>query len=224
MDMDTADRKSLIIGVAGGSGAGKTTVANKIIKKLGNIDAVVIPHDAYYENNNHLPLREREQINYDHPDALETDLLVRHLKELSVGRKIEMPVYDFTTHSRKETGMVVKPAPLIIVDGILIFVEAALREIMDVKIFVNTDSDIRFIRRLTRDMKERNRSMESVIKQYLSTVKPMHTAFVEPSRRYADIIIPEGHRAVSTEMVANMILQALTERNFISPANNNKSK
>lgn len=208
-------KKPFIIGVAGGSGAGKTTVANAIIKELGEIDVAIIPHDAYYKNNNELPLRMREQINYDHPDALETSLLVEHLKQLSTGNEIEMPVYDFTTHSRKEQGVIVKPAPLIIVDGILIFVEENLRDMMDVRIFVNTDSDIRFIRRLRRDMRERSRSMESVITQYLGTVKPMHIAFVQPSRRYADIIIPEGHRSVSTGMVANMIRQTLTKKKLI---------
>ncbi len=208
-------KKPFIIGVAGGSGAGKTTVANAIIKELGEIDVAFIPHDAYYKNNNELPLRMREKINYDHPDALDTALLVRQLKELRAGNDIEMPVYDFTTHSRKKQGVIVKSAPLIIVDGILIFVEKSLRELMDVRIFVNTDSDIRFIRRLKRDMRERNRTMESVIAQYLDTVKPMHLAFVQPSRRHADIIIPEGHRSVSTGMVANMIRQTLTKKKLI---------
>jgi uridine kinase len=220
--METMKRKPFIIGVAGGSGAGKTTIANEIIKELGDAHLVVIPHDAYYKNNNHLPLEERARINYDHPDALETALMVHHLEELRAGREIEMPVYDFTTHTRKAHGITVKPAPLIIVDGILIFVEKALRDLMDVRIFVNTDSDIRFIRRLQRDMNERKRTMESVIEQYLATVKPMHIAFVQPSRRYADIIIPEGHRSVSTGMVASMIRQALIERNPIS-ANDNRS-
>jgi uridine kinase len=152
-------------------------------------------------------MEEREKINYDHPDALETDLLVFHLKELSKGREIEMPVYDFTVHNRKKEGIIKKPAQVIVLDGILIFVEKELRELMDVRIFVNTDNDIRFIRRLKRDMRERNRSMESVIRQYLKTVKPMHIAFVQPSRRYAHIIIPEGYSAVSASMVVNMIRQ-----------------
>lgn len=205
--------KPFIIGVAGGSGAGKTTIANEIIKELGEVNVVIIPHDAYYRNNNHLPFWEREQINYDHPDSLETELLVFHLKELSENREIEMPIYDFTTHSRKKEGIIVKPAPVIIVDGILIYVEQSLRDMMDVRIFVNTDSDIRFIRRLKRDIKERKRSMDSVINQYLSTVKPMHLAFVQPSRRHADIIIPEGHSLVSTSMVAGMIRQHLSQKN-----------
>ena len=207
-------RKPFIIGVAGGSGSGKTTITNEIIKELGDIYVVVIPHDAYYKNNNNLPFWEREKINYDHPDALETDLLVHHLKELVAGREIEMPVYDFTTHSRKKEGIMVKPAPVIIVDGILIYVEKTLRDMMDVRLFVNTDSDIRFIRRLKRDMKVRKRSMDSVVNQYLATVKPMHIAFVQPSRRYADIIIPEGHSEVSTSMVANMIRQSIIEKNI----------
>lgn len=209
--------KPFIIGVAGGSGAGKTTIANEIIKELGEIDVVILAHDAYYKNCNHLPFWEREQINYDHPDALETNLLAQHLQDLVDGREIEMPVYDFTTHSRLDKGIIVKPAPVIIVDGILIYVEKALRDMMDVRIFVNTDSDIRFLRRLKRDMKERKRSMDSVINQYLATVKPMHIAFVQPSRRHADIIIPEGHSIVSTGMVASMIRQSLIERNIVIP-------
>jgi len=205
--------KPFIIGVAGGSGAGKTTIANEIIKDIGELEVVIIPHDAYYKNKNHLPLKEREKINYDHPDALETDLLVQHLKDLVASREIEMPVYDFTTHTRKKAGIKIKPAPLIIIDGILIFVEKELREMMDVRIFVNTDSDIRFIRRLKRDIRERNRTMDSVINQYMSTVKPMHIAFVQPSRRYAHIIIPEGHSDVSTRLVSHMIRQSLESHN-----------
>lgn len=204
--------KPFIIGVAGGSGSGKTTITNEIIKELGNINVVVIPHDCYYKGNTHLEFWEREKINYDHPDSLETDLLVHHLKELCAGREIEMPLYDFTTHSRRKVGVNIKPAPVIIVDGILIFTEQALRDMMDVRIFVNTDSDLRFIRRLKRDMKERKRSMDSVITQYLETVKPMHIAFVQPSRRYADIIIPEGHSAVSTGILSHMIRQSIAER------------
>ncbi len=202
--------------MAGGSGAGKTTITNEIIKELKGIDVAVIPHDAYYKNNNDIPLSERIKVNYDHPDALETNLLVHHLKELCAGREIEMPVYDFTNHSRKETGIMIKPAPLIIVDGILIYVEKSLREMMDVRIFVNTDSDVRFIRRLTRDMKDRGRSMDSVIHQYMETVKPMHIAFVEPSIRFADIIIPLGHSEVSTGLVANMLRESIFRRGLLT--------
>jgi uridine kinase len=216
--------KPLIIGVAGGSGSGKTTIVNQIIKELGNIHVVVVPHDAYYKDNNHLPVEERAKLNYDHPDSLETDLLVQHLKELEEGREIEMPVYDYTIHARKPSGIIVKPAPVIIVDGILIFVEKALRDMMDVKIFVDTDSDIRFIRRLKRDTLERKRSIESIINQYLETVKPMHIAFVQPSQRHADIIIPRGHHTVSTGVVVQMIRQAIVEQNVTKEINDNPKK
>ncbi len=199
------NNKPLVIGVAGGSGSGKTTIINSIIEKINPFDVVTLQHDSYYKNNNHLPLLERENINYDHPDSLETDLLVSNLEGLLEWKEIETPIYDFKTHSRKKKGLIKKPAEVVIVDGILIFVEERLRELMDVKIFVNTDSDIRFIRRLKRDMIERNRSLDSVINQYLATVKPMHLAFVQPSRRFADIIIPEGKSPISTAMVVNLI-------------------
>ncbi len=199
--------KPIVIGVAGGSGSGKTTIINSIIDELIDYDIVTIQHDSYYKDNRHLPFYEREKINYDHPDALETNLLVQHLKELIAGREIEAPVYDFTKHTRKKYGENKKPAQIVIVEGILIFVEKELIELMDVKIFVSTNSDIRFIRRLKRDMAERNRSMDSVINQYLKSVRPMHLSYVEPSRRHADIIIPEGHNPVSTHMVVAMIKQ-----------------
>ncbi len=197
--------KPLVIGVAGGSGSGKTTIIKSFIDSLGPLDAVILQHDSYYRNNNHLPLLERERINYDHPDALESDLMVKNIKDLLNWKETETPVYDFTTHTRKSKGIMKKPAEVIIVDGILIFVEKELRELMDVRIFVNTDSDIRFIRRLKRDIKERKRTMDSVINQYLESVKPMHIAFVQPSRRYADIIIPEGKNPVSTNLVVTLI-------------------
>jgi uridine kinase len=199
--------KPIVIGVAGGSGSGKTTIINSIIDELTDYDIVTIQHDSYYKDNRHLPFYEREKINYDHPDALETNLLIQHLKELIAGREIEAPVYDFTKHTRKKYGEKKKPAQIVIVEGILIFVEKELRELMDVKIFVSTNSDIRFIRRLKRDMAERNRSMDSVINQYLKSVRPMHLSYVEPSRRHVDIIIPEGHNPVSTHMVVAMIKQ-----------------
>ena len=202
-------KKAIVIGVAGGSGSGKTTVANAIKGELKGTDVVILQHDSYYRNNRHLPPPELRTINYDHPDSLETSLLVHHLQELLAGREIEIPVYDFATHARKPSGIIVKPAQVIIVEGILIFVEKELRGAMDVKIFVDTDSDISFIRRLKRDIEERGRGMESVIAQYLETVKPMHTAFVEPSRKYADIILPEGRNPIYTNMVVSMIREQL---------------
>jgi uridine kinase len=202
-------RKPLIIGVAGGTASGKTTIANAIMESINHPQMVMIQHDAYYRDVSHMPPAERAKINFDHPDALETDLMVRHLRELVAGRSIEMPVYDFSTHMRLAKGILKKPAKVIIIEGILIFCEQELRELMDVKIFVDTDNDLRFIRRLKRDIQERQRSLESVIGQYLGTVRPMHIAFVEPSRKYADIIIPEGHNPVSTAMVVTLIRQRL---------------
>ena len=210
-------RKPLIIGVAGGTASGKTTIANAIMESINHPQMVVIQHDAYYKDVSRLPLAERARINFDHPDALETDLMVRHLRELVAGRSIEMPVYDFSTHTRLRKGIIKKPAKVIILEGILIFCEQALRELMDVKIFVDTDSDLRFIRRLKRDIQDRQRSLESVIGQYLGTVRHMHIAFVEPSRKYADIIIPEGHNPVSTALVVTMIRQRLRKGNYDEP-------
>lgn len=197
--------KPMIIGIAGGSGSGKTTVANAIKAELDGLDVAIIHHDAYYRDHSRLPLVQREKINYDHPEALETDLLISHLQSLLEGREVEVPEYDFTSHCRKARGIPVEPAMVIILDGILILAEPLLRKLMDVKIFVDTDHDIRFIRRLERDIHERGRSMDSVIHQYMATVRPMHMAFVEPSRRYADIIMPEGHKPISTRMVVALI-------------------
>lgn len=202
-------RKPLIIGVAGGTGSGKTTIVNAIIEEIGHAGVTVLQHDSYYREISHLPLSERSRINFDHPDALETGLMVQHLRALIAGRAIEMPVYDFASHARLKKGIRKRPAKVIVVEGILIFCERALRELMDVKIFVDTAADLRFIRRLKRDMQERRRSMDSVISQYLGTVRPMHEAFVEPSRKYADIIIPEGHNPVSTDLVVTLIRQRL---------------
>lgn len=202
-------QKPLIIGVAGGTASGKTTIANAILASVGPPQMAMLQHDAYYRDASHLPLAERARINFDHPDALETGLMVQHLRALIAGRAIEMPVYDFASHARLKKGIRKRPAKVIVVEGILIFCERALRELMDVKIFVDTAADLRFIRRLKRDMQERRRSMDSVISQYLGTVRPMHEAFVEPSRKYADIIIPEGHNPVSTDLVVTLIRQRL---------------
>ncbi|MBC7228218.1 MAG: uridine kinase [Thermoflexales bacterium] len=206
-------KRPVIIGVAGGTGSGKTTVAMKILERVGTEHVAYIPHDAYYRDLSHLPLEERARINFDHPDSLETELLVQHLRQLKAGEAVEIPVYDFTTHTRTAQTRRVGPAPVILVEGILVFAEPALRELFDVKLYVDTDADIRLIRRLQRDVQERGRSVESVIQQYLTTVRPMHLEFVEPSKRYADVIIPEGgHNEVAIEMVAARIRGLLEQR------------
>jgi uridine kinase len=196
----------VVIGMAGGTGSGKTTVAREILKRAGTQLISFIQHDAYYKDLGDLPSAQRAMHNFDHPDALDNDLLIHHLKELKAGRAIQMPVYDFTTHTRTPETRLVKPHRVIILEGILIFADESLRRLMDVKIFVDTDSDIRFIRRLQRDIAERGRTMDSVIRQYMGTVRPMHQEFVEPSKRYADVIIPEGgFNEVAMEMVAARI-------------------
>ncbi len=182
----------LVIGIAGGSGSGKTTVAQGILQRVGPDRIAFIQHDSYYKDLSGLPPTQRSEINFDHPNSLETELLIKHIGSLRDGKSVEVPIYDFSTDSRTDQTFTIQPRNVIIVEGILIFTEAALREMLDVKIFVDTDPDLRFIRRLERDIAERGRSTESVIKQYLSTVRPMHLEFVEPSKRYADIIIPEG--------------------------------
>jgi len=207
------ERPAITIGVAGGTGSGKTTVAQEILQRVGPDRIAYIQHDSYYRDQSHLPFHERARVNYDHPDALESELLVEHLKQLRAGHPVEVPLYDFTTHTRRPETRRVEPRRVILVEGILIFADRALREMMDVKIFVDTDPDIRFIRRLQRDIRERGRSMESVIEQYLSTVRPMHMEFVEPSKRYADVIIPEGgFNVVALDMVVARILALIGER------------
>jgi uridine kinase len=202
----------VVIGVAGGSGSGKTTVVRRIVESLGEQRVVVLEHDRYYRDHPELRLEERAALNYDHPDSLETDLLVRHVNQLKAGGPIELPLYDFTRHARRSVSETVPPANLIIVEGILIFADAALRSLMDVKVFVDTDDDARFIRRLKRDVAQRGRTMESVIEQYLGTVKPMYLEFVEPTKRYADIIIPRGgHNEVAVSMMLTLI-RSLTSR------------
>jgi len=182
----------LVIGIAGGSGSGKTTVANVVIQRVGAENIAYLPHDAYYKELGHLPPNQRAQINFDHPDSLENELMVQHIQDLREFKTVALPVYDFSTDSRTSETIEIKPQRILIVEGILIFAVPDLRKIFDLKIFVDTDSDIRFIRRLQRDISERGRSTESVINQYLTTVRPMHLEFVEPSKRYADVIIPEG--------------------------------
>ena len=193
----------IIFGVAGGTGSGKTTVAMRILERVGFDRVAYVPHDAYYRDASGLPPAERAQLNFDHPDALDNDLLIEHLDQLLHYQPVEIPVYDFKTHRRTDETRHVDPQPVVLLEGILIFADRQLRDKMDVKIFVDSDADIRFIRRLQRDISERNRSVESVIEQYLYTVRPMHLEFVEPSKRYADVIIPEGgFNEVAIEMVA----------------------
>jgi uridine kinase len=182
----------LVIGIAGGSGSGKTTVAQTILQRVGPDRISFLQHDAYYKDLSGLPPTQRVEINFDHPNSLENELLISHIQQLKKGKAVEVPIYDFSTHSRTDRTFTVKPRSVILIEGILIFAEATLRDLFDVKIFVDTDSDLRFIRRLQRDITERGRTTESVVKQYLSTVRPMHMDFVEPSKRYADVIIPEG--------------------------------
>lgn len=195
-----------VIGVAGGSGSGKTTVVRNIKNALGDEQVSVLEHDRYYRDHPELRLEERANLNYDHPDSLETDLLVRHVEELRAGRAVEIPVYDFARHARQPKTDTITPRTAVIVEGILIFTDPALRRLMDVKVFVDTDDDTRFIRRLQRDISERGRTVESVIDQYQGTVKPMHLEFAVPSKRYADIIIPlGGHNTVAIDMLLTLI-------------------
>jgi len=181
-----------VIGIAGGSGSGKTTVAQSILQRVGPHRIAFIQHDAYYKDLSGLPPVQRAEVNFDHPNSLETSLLIRHVETLRSGQPVEVPIYDFSTHSRTDKTFIVNPRGVILVEGILIFVEPELRDLFDVKIFVDTDPDLRFIRRLERDITERGRTVESVVRQYQATVRPMHLEFVEPSKRYADVIIPEG--------------------------------
>lgn len=191
-----------IIGIAGGSGSGKTTLAQSILNEVGRERISFLPQDAYYRNQNHLPMEERLKVNYDHPDSLETDLMIEHIKALRAGETIAMPVYDFKEHTRSDRVILVEAKPIILVEGILIFAEPRLRKLFHMKLFVDTDPDICFIRRLQRDISERGRTVESVINQYLKTVKPSYIEFIEPSKRFADVIIPEGGKnTVASDMV-----------------------
>jgi uridine kinase len=209
----TGQTPPLVIGIAGGTGSGKTTVANVILERAGAEHIAFLPHDAYYKDLKDLPRAQRDLVNFDHPDSLETDLLVAHLKRLRQWQPVEIPVYNFTTHSRTSQTRRLDPQPILLVEGILIFAEPALRDLFDVKIFVDTAPDLRFIRRLQRDIVERGRSVESVIHQYQTTVRPMHLEFVEPSKRYADVIIPEGgHNTVAMDMVVARIESLLHRR------------
>lgn len=198
--------KPLLFLVAGGSASGKTTVVKEILKHTREGDVLKINHDDYYHNQDHLTMEERRNINYDHPDSLDNDLLYRHLKRLLAGERVEKPVYDFVRNTRSDKVELVEPSPIIIVEGILVLHDPRIRSLSNMNIFVELDDDTRFIRRLTRDIKERGRTMENVINQYLSTVKPMHHAFVRPTKRYADVIIPNDDKHdVAVDLVATKI-------------------
>jgi len=202
----------IIIGVAGGSGSGKTTVVRRIKDTIGIENLVCIKHDSYYRDLKHLSFEERRTHNFDHPSSLETELLVRHLQALKEGYQVEIPIYDFTKHVRKEEKREVNPKNIILLEGILIFNEKPLRELLDIKIFVDTDDDVRLLRRIRRDILERERSLESVLNQYEQFVRPMHLEFVEPSKRYADIIIPRGgENDVALDMVNTVIQDRLNK-------------
>jgi uridine kinase len=204
--------RPLLIGVVGGSGSGKTTVARAIYDFLGR-DAAFIDQDAYYLDLGHLALEERRLVNFDHPDAFDTDLLVEHLRQLQAWEPIRKPTYDFAAHTRAEAVVEIAPRDVVLVDGILLFADPRLRSLFDIKIFVDVADDVRFIRRLQRDVEERGRTMEDVIRQYLSTVRPMHLEFVEPSKRHADVILPEGgHNRIGVEMILARVELELTRR------------
>ncbi len=182
----------LVIGIAGGTGSGKSTVAAKLAAAIPSDRCIVLDHDAYYRDQSSLTPHERDQVNYDHPASLESNLLATHLAELRAGRGVDVPIYDYATHTRRRETRRLEPAPLVIVEGILVFVEAQLREQLDIKLFVDTDADIRLMRRIRRDLEQRGRTFQSVRDQYYATVRPMHLEFVEPSKRHADLVIPEG--------------------------------
>jgi uridine kinase len=204
--------KRIVIGVAGGTGSGKTTVSEAILDRVGRNEIAYLQHDSYYKDRSHVPPEERAKANFDHPDALESELLAQHLRSLRAGHGVEVPLYDFTSHTRKAETVHVESRNVILVEGILIFAEKVLRDLMDVKVFVDTDADIRFIRRLQRDISERGRTVESVIRQYTETVRPMHLEFVEPSKRYADIIIPEGgFNVTAIDMIVARVKDLIAE-------------
>jgi uridine kinase len=200
----------LVIGVAGGSGSGKTTVMNAILERVGRERVAVLPHDAYYRDLAHLPLEERARVNFDHPDAFDNALYLEHLDTLTNGQQVAMPTYDFAAYVRLPEVLLVPPQPVVLLEGILIFADAQLRARMGIRIFVDAESDLRIIRRIRRDTRSRGRTVESVIEQYLKTVRPMHLEFVEPSKRYADIIIPNGGlNAIAIDMVVAKIERLL---------------
>ncbi len=209
----SSNQKPVIIGVAGGSGSGKTTVCNKIYDYFTGKSIVMIEHDSYYRDQSDLSFEERLKTNYDHPFAFDTDLLVEQLEKLQNNESIEVPVYDYSRHTRSEEKIVVEPQDVIILEGILILEDKRLRDLMDIKIYVDTADDLRIIRRIERDMKERGRSLDSIIDQYLSVVREMHEQFIEPSKKHADVIIPEGgHNKVAIDLVISKIRTIFQDR------------
>ena len=196
----------IVIGIAGGTGSGKTTLTRRLKEQFGDNEVCVLNHDNYYKPHNDMPFEERCKLNYDHPDALETDLMVEHLRKLKQGQAVDCPTYDHSVHNRSSRILHIEPAPVILVEGILIFTDPELCDLMDIKVFVDTDADVRILRRIIRDVKKRGRTLESVVAQYLTTVKPMHEQFVEPSKRKADLIIPEGGKnQVALEMLIQRV-------------------
>ena len=219
----------MIIGICGGTGSGKTTVANKILQSVSANEVAFIQQDSYYRDLNQMPLDYRQQVNFDHPDAIDNDLMVEHVRALKSGRAVDLPIYDFKNHARRRETLRMEPKLITILEGILIFAEKRLLEEMDIKVFVDTPDDIRFIRRLKRDIAERGRTADSVIEQYLATVRPMHMQFVEPSKRCADVIIPEGgHNMVSIGLLSGKIRERLADeqqrRNSSSSSNSSNAK
>jgi len=205
--------RPVVVGVAGGSGSGKTTVASRILNRLGTDHAILIQHDSYYLDRSDLSIEDRANLNFDHPDALDTPLMVKHLQKLIAGRSVEVPVYDFARHQRTDDTVTVEPHSVILLDGILILADHAIRELLDVRVFVDTEPDLRLIRRIERDIATRQRSLDSVVRQYLETVRPMHLQFVEPSKQYADVLIPEGgFNDVAVDTLLRRIQSVLRDR------------
>ncbi|MBQ1802572.1 MAG: uridine kinase [Lachnobacterium sp.] len=206
---------TIVIGIAGGTGSGKTTLADKLVESFGLDEVCILRHDNYYKRHDDMPFEERKKLNYDHPDAFDNELLRKHIEDLKAGISVEMPIYDYKEHNRSNQVVEIKPAPVIVLEGILIFDEPSICGLMDIKVFVDTDADVRILRRIVRDVKERGRTLESVIEQYLTTVKPMHEQFVEPSKRRADIIIPNGgENIVALEMLIERVKKQLKKHNI----------
>ncbi|MDR0899796.1 MAG: uridine kinase [Lactobacillaceae bacterium] len=202
----------ILIGIAGGSGSGKTSIANKLSEDLKESSLFVISEDAYYKNQDSIPMEQRLKTNYDHPDSIEIDRVISDLKSLKMGKSIQLPVYDYVNHTRSSESLTIEPTQVVIIEGVLLFVDPRVRDLLDIKIFVDTDDDIRFIRRLKRDIAERGRTADNVIEQYLDTVKPMYHQFVEPTKRYANVIIPEGvGNATGVEMIQSRIERILQD-------------